>query len=87
MDLITIIAIASAVYIVSDLYRRIIIQSRRFRVVLFLLKATERALTEKGGMSREALYDAQQKTLYNMQGGEIERTRSDLAKEGIVIER
>lgn len=87
MDIITIVAIAAVAYITGDLYRRIIGQSRRFRVVLFLLKAMERLLIEKGGVSRDAFYDAQKKTLYSMPKEEMERTKSDLAREDIVIER
>lgn len=85
MAFLELIGIIAVVYVVSDFYRRMFAQERRFRVTLFLLKATQKALAEAGSVSYEALYAAQKKTLYSMEKSEMEKAKRDLAKEGIDI--
>jgi len=86
MELLQIIFIAIAVYLVVDIYRRFLNQERRFGTVLFLLKATQKALDQKGVVTREDIYNAQKKVLYSMPEGELHKTKKDLQKEGIDIQ-
>jgi len=86
MELLLIIAIFLVAYLIFDIYWRFSELRRRFRVVLFLLEATHKALADARSVSREAIYDAEKKTLYSMPKNEMRKTRKDLAKEGIVIE-
>ena len=85
MNFLWILAAIVAVYVVVDLYARLMAGERRFRVLSFLLKATHRALAERGGVGADALFDAQKKELLALSKDEQDRTKRDLKKEGVEL--
>ena len=83
MTLLQIIIVVIFVYIFFDIYRRLFDYKRSFKVLLFFNDVINKALNDKGGISREEIREIGKKVLYSRPEGEHERLKSDLLKSGI----
>lgn len=83
MELLQIIFGAIVVYIVVDIYRRLFDFKRSLRVLLFFNDAVNKALDEKGHVSRDEMRAIGKKVLYGKSEKEHALIKADLLKSGI----
>lgn len=83
MELILIILAVVLVYLIGDMYIRFWDLKRSLRTLLFFNNVLNKALDEKGYVSRDEMREFGQRALGSLPEAENKKTKKDLQKSGI----
>jgi len=83
MELIQFIFAVIVVFVVFDLYRRLWDFKRSLRVLLFFNEVINRALQEKGNITKEEMTEIGKNALYTLPQNQHGQMKKDLEKSGI----